>query len=105
MSSRKHRSHILWLLAASLVALQWIVLRLSGVHSSPVGAILSGVGIFGAAVLLSWAAEAAGRWTSRRAWRLAFLAGSPSSSTRPRHCISPGRRGRDPSYTQYATAT
>src|SRR5205823_3080718 len=60
MSSRKHRSHVLWLLAASLVALQWIVLRLSGVHLPHLwGAILSGVGIFGAAVLLSWAAEAA----------------------------------------------
>ncbi|HWT85564.1 MAG TPA: hypothetical protein VN177_07310, partial [Myxococcales bacterium] len=60
MSSRKHRSHVLWLLAVSLVALQWIVLRLSGVHLPHLwGAILSGVGIFGAAVLLSWAAEAA----------------------------------------------
>ena len=49
MSSGKHTSHILWLLAASLVALQWIVLRLSGVHLPHLwGAVLSGVGILNA---------------------------------------------------------
>src|SRR5438552_18761011 len=60
MSFARRTRHILWLLAASLVALQWIVVRLAGVQLPHLWvAILSGVGIFGAAVLLSCAAEVA----------------------------------------------
>src|SRR6267142_2134741 len=104
MSSRKHRSHILWLLAASLVALQWIVLRLSGVHLPHLwGAILSGVGIFGAAVLLSWAAEAA-QVDIPQSLALAFLA---LIAVLPEYAVDmyfAWQAGKDPTYTQYATA-
>ena len=104
MSSRKHRSHVLWLLAASLVALQWIVLRLSGVHLPHLwGAILSGVGIFGAAVLLSWAAEAA-QVDIPQSLALAFLA---LIAVLPEYAVDmyfAWQAGKDPTYTQYATA-
>src|SRR5882672_11138158 len=104
MSSRKHRSHVLWLLAVSLVALQWIVLRLSGVHLPHLwGAILSGVGIFGAAVLLSWAAEAA-QVNIPQALALAFLA---LIAVLPEYAVDmyfAWQAGKDPSYTAYATA-
>src|SRR5712671_2440557 len=104
MSSRKHRSHVLWLLAVSLVALQWIVLRLSGVHLPHLwGAILSGVGIFGAAVLLSWAAEAA-QVDIPQSLALAFLA---LIAVLPEYAVDmyfAWQAGKDPTYTQYATA-
>ncbi|HEY4883323.1 MAG TPA: hypothetical protein VII08_06770 [Myxococcales bacterium] len=104
MSSRKHTSHILWLVAASLVALQWIVLRLSGVHLPHLwGAILSGVGIFGAAVLLSWAAEAA-QVDIPQSLALAFLA---LIAVLPEYAVDmyfAWQAGKDPTYTQYATA-
>ena len=50
MSSARRTSHILWLLAATVVALQWIVVRLAGLHLPNLWVtVLSGVGIFGAA--------------------------------------------------------
>jgi cation:H+ antiporter len=74
MSLPKRARHILWLLASSLLALQWIVLRLSGAHLPSLwAAVLSGVGIFGAAVLLSWAAEVA-QVDIPQSLALAFLA-------------------------------
>src|SRR6266850_1638663 len=104
MSSRKHRSHVLWLLAASLVALQWIVLRLSGVHLPHLwGAILSGVGIFGAAVLLSWAAEAA-QVDIPQSLALAFLA---LIAVLPEYAVDiyfAWQAGKDPIYISYASA-
>src|SRR2546426_4240962 len=104
MSSRKHRSHVLWLLAASLVALQWIVLRLSGVHLPHLwGAIFSGVGIFGAAVFLSWAAEVA-QVDIPQSLALAFLA---LLAVLPEYAVDmyfAWQAGKDPTYTQYATA-
>src|SRR6267143_1591523 len=104
MSSRKQTRHILWLVAATLVALQWIVLRLSGVHLTHLwGAILSGVGIFGAAVLLSWAAEAA-QVDIPQSLALAFLA---LIAVLPEYAVDmyfAWQAGKDPTYTQYATA-
>jgi len=104
MSSPKRRSHILWLLAASLLALQWIVLRLSGLHLPvPWGAILSGVGIFGAAILLSWAAEVA-QIDIPQSLALAFLA---LIAVLPEYAVDmyfAWQAGKDPTYTQYATA-
>src|SRR6266478_5018713 len=104
MSSRKQRSHVLWLVAASLIALQWIVLRLSGIHLPHLGgAILSGVGIFGAAVLLSWAAEAA-QVDIPQSLALAFLA---LIAVLPEYAVDmyfAWQAGEDPTYTQYATA-
>lgn len=44
----------------SVLVLQWLLLRLTGVHLPPgVEALASGLAIFGAAFLLSWAAEVA----------------------------------------------
>lgn len=51
---------VLWLAVAIGLSLQWILLRVSGAHPGPyIEALASGVGIFGAAFLLSWAAELA----------------------------------------------
>ncbi len=104
MSAHKHRNHVLWLAAASLLALQWIVLRVSGVHlSHGTAAILSGVGIFGAAVLLSWAAEVA-QVDIPQSLALAFLA---LIAVLPEYAVDmyfAWQAGKDPTYTQYATA-
>ena len=49
---------IFWLLGTGALALQWIVLRITGTHLPPQWeALLAGLGVFGAAFLLSWAAE------------------------------------------------
>jgi len=104
MSSARRRRHILWLLGAGLLALQWIVLRLSGVHLPHLwGAIFSGVGIFGAAVFLSWAAEVA-QVDIPQSLALAFLA---LLAVLPEYAVDmyfAWQAGKDPTYTQYATA-
>src|SRR5436853_5904237 len=104
MSFARRTRHILWLLAASLVALQWIVLRLSGVHLPHLwGAILSGVGILGAAVLLAWAAEVA-QVDIPQSLALAFLA---LIAVLPEYAVDmyfAWQAGKDHTYTQYATA-
>jgi len=104
MSADKRRSHILWIAAATLVASQWIVLRLTGAHLPHLWmAICSGVGIFGAAVLLSWAAEAA-QIDIPQSLALAFLA---LIAVLPEYAVDmyfAWQAGEDPTYTQYATA-
>ena len=104
MSFARRTRHILWLLAASLVALQWIVVRLAGVQLPHLWvAILSGVGIFGAAVLLSWAAEVA-QVDIPQSLALAFLA---LIAVLPEYAVDmyfAWQAGKDPTYTQYATA-
>ena len=48
----------LWLGSTMLLCVQWLVAHFSGIHLLPhVQALTSGVGIFGAAFLLSWGAE------------------------------------------------
>ena len=104
MSDPKRKSHLLWLLGISLLALQWIVLRLTGVHLPHLwSSIFSGVGIFGAAVLLSWGAEAA-QIDIPQSLALAFLA---LVAVLPEYAVDmyfAWQAGKDPSYTQYATA-
>ena len=104
MSFARRTRHILWLLAASLVVLQWIVVRLAGVQLPHLWvAILSGVGIFGAAVLLSWAAEVA-QVDIPQSLALAFLA---LIAVLPEYAVDmyfAWQAGKDPTYTQYATA-
>ena len=104
MSAHKRRSHIVWLLAATAVASQWIVLRLTGAPLPHLwAAILSGVGILGAAVLLSWAAEAA-QVDIPQSLALAFLA---LIAVLPEYAVDmyfAWQAGKDPTYTQYATA-
>ena len=92
------------MLAAALLALQWIGLRLSGAHLAPLWtAIFSGIGIFGAAVLLSWAAEAA-QVDIPQSLALAFLA---LVAVLPEYAVDmyfAWEAGKNPEYTQYATA-
>jgi cation:H+ antiporter len=98
LSPHKRASHLLWLLGGGLLTLQWIGLRLAGVYLSPLWtAVLSGVGIFGAAVLLSWAAEVA-QVDIPQSLALAFLA---LVAVLPEYA---GQAGKNPTYAQYATA-
>ncbi len=94
----------LWLGAASFLSLQWIVLHLSGTHLSPeLQALSAGLGIFGAAFLLSWAAELA-QFDIPQALALAFLA---LIAVLPEYAVDmyfAWMAGKDPQYTAYATA-
>ena len=104
MTEQKRMKHILWLSLATLVALQWVVIRVGGVHLPHLWtAILSGVGIFGAAILLSWAAEVA-QIDIPQSLALAFLA---LIAVLPEYAVDmyfAWTAGKNPAYTQYATA-
>jgi cation:H+ antiporter len=104
MSAHKRRSHILWLLAVTLVVLQWIVLRLTGAHLPHLWTtICSGVGIFGAAILLSWAADVA-QLDIPQSLALAALA---LIAVLPEYAVDAyfaWMAGKDPKYIQYAAA-
>src|SRR5207253_9858383 len=104
MSARIRLESIPWLLASGALALQWTLLRLTGVHlPHHWAAILSGVGIFAAAILLSWAAEAA-QVDIPQSLALAFLA---LIAVLPEYAVDmyfAWQAGKDPTYTQYATA-
>lgn len=93
-----------WLAGASALALQWLVLRYAGVHLEPHWeAVFSGLSIFGAAFLLSWAAEVA-QMDIPQALALAFLA---LIAVLPEYAVDiyfAWQAGKDPSYTPYATA-
>lgn len=95
---------VLWLLAPILLTLQWIVLRLAGMHMDPHWeAVLSGLGIVGAAFLLSWAAEVAQIDVPENL----ALAGLALIAVLPEYAVDmyfAWVAGKDPSYTQYATA-
>jgi len=90
--------------AALALTLQWVVLRLLGVHFAPHWeAALAGTGIFGAAFLLSWAAEVA-QLDVPQALALAFLA---LVAVLPEYAVDiyfAWEAGKDPVYTAYATA-
>src|SRR2546427_12215107 len=94
----------LWLGASAFLCLQWIILHLSGIPLAPEWQALSaGVGIFGAAFMLSWAAELA-QMDIPQALALAFLA---LIAVLPEYTVDiyfALRAGTDPSYTPYATA-
>ena len=94
----------LWVCGAVLLALQWIVLRVSGVHLPPYWeALFSGLGIFGAAFLLSWAAELA-QLDIPQNLALALLA---LIAVLPEYAVDmyfAWMAGKDPVYTSYATA-
>ena len=94
------------LLAAALALTgQWILLHaVVGERLSPVwGTVLPGLAIFGAATLLSWAAELAQLEISQ-ALAIAFLA---LVAVLPEYAVDmylAWRAGQDPSYTAYAAA-
>jgi len=96
--------HLLWPLTAMALALQWILLRLAGVHLEPHWeALLSGLGIFGAAFMLSWAAELAQK-DIPQALAIALLA---LIAVLPEYAVDmyfAWQAGKDPKYTAFAMA-
>jgi cation:H+ antiporter len=94
----------LWLGSVTLVGLQWIVIHLSGIHLSPQWEALSaGLGIFGAAFMLSWAAELA-QLEIPQALALACLA---LIAVLPEYAVDmyfAWNAGKDPQYAAYAMA-
>jgi cation:H+ antiporter len=94
----------LWLVSSILLCVQWIVFHSFHVHVSPeLQALSAGLGIFGAAFLLSWAAELA-QFDIPQALALAFLA---LIAVLPEYAVDmyfAWMAGKDPQYTAYATA-
>src|SRR5574341_995589 len=94
----------LWLIVTTLLAFQWICLRLSGVHLPPQWEVVgAGLAIFGAAFILSWAAEVA-QIDIPQALALAFLA---LVAVLPEYAVDiyfAWSAGKDPAYTAFATA-
>src|SRR5262245_58936176 len=94
----------LWIGSATLLCFQWIVIHLSGAHPSPEWQSLSsGLAIFGAAFILSWAAELA-QLDIPQALAIALLA---LIAVLPEYAVDmyfAWRAGHDPSYTPWATA-
>ncbi|MGH7773378.1 MAG: sodium:calcium antiporter [Candidatus Binatia bacterium] len=94
----------LWLGSSIFLCFQWILLRLSGTHLSPEWEALSaGLAIFGAAFILSWAAELA-QLDIPQTLALAFLA---LIAVLPEYAVDmyfAWKAGKDPQYTAYATA-
>ena len=90
--------------AATALAVQWIVAsRMPGVWPLPWSVLLPGLGIFGAAFLLSWAAELA-QLEIPQALALAILA---LIAVLPEYAVDiyfAWTAGRDPTYISYATA-
>jgi len=94
----------LWFAAALLLAGQWIVVNAAYPHLNPPWeAILPGLGIFGAAFLLSWGAELAQLEISQ-ALALAFLA---LVAVLPEYAVDiylAWTAAKDPAYVHYAAA-
>jgi cation:H+ antiporter len=104
MLSTKHFKHVLWFLVAVSLALQWVALHISRLHLEPQWeAVSSGVGIFGAAFLLSWAAELAQK-DMPQALAIALLA---LIAVLPEYAVDmyfAWQAGKDPQYTSFAMA-
>lgn len=96
--------HMAWIIAALALALQWLLIRGSGVHlPAPLEALSSGAGIFGAAFILSWAAELA-QLDIPRSLAIAALA---IIAVLPEYAVDlylAWQAGQDPAYVGYATA-
>ena len=97
-------SRVLAIVCAAALPLGWLVVHDGGwVQAPPLVALCSGLGIFGAAFLLSWAAEVA-ELDVPRAFALAALA---LIAVLPEYAVDvyfAWRAGKDPTYTAYATA-
>ena len=94
----------LWIGSSSLLCLQWIIIHLSGGHPAPHWmALSSGVAIFGAAFMLSWAAELAQK-DIPQALAIALLA---LIAVLPEYAVDmyfAWQAGKDPKYTAFAMA-
>jgi cation:H+ antiporter len=92
------------LAGAAIFPLQWLIIHFSGLHLEPHWeALSSGISIFGAAFLLSWAAELA-QLDIPQALALAFLA---LIAVLPEYAVDiyfAWQAGKDPTYVAYATA-
>jgi cation:H+ antiporter len=97
-------ANLLWIGSSTILCFQWILIHLSGVHLSPEWQALSaGVAIFGAAFMLSWAAELA-QLEMSQALALALLA---LIAVLPEYAVDmyfAWMAGKDPKYTAFATA-
>ncbi len=108
MTQRPQESSLLkdcvWFASALLLAGQWILVHVLRVHLAPPWeAILPGLGIFGAAFLLSWGAELAQLEISQ-ALALAFLA---LMAVLPEYAVDiylAWTAAKDPAYIHYAAA-
>jgi len=93
-----------WVGSTFFLCLQWIVFRFSGAHLEPHWEALSaGMGIFGAAFILSWAAELAQK-DIPQALAIALLA---LIAVLPEYAVDmyfAWSAGTDPQYTSYAMA-
>ena len=97
-------TNVIWIGSSVILCFQWILIHLSGVHPSPEWQALSaGVAIFGAAFMLSWAAELA-QLEMSQALALALLA---LIAVLPEYAVDmyfAWMAGKDPQYTAFATA-
>jgi cation:H+ antiporter len=97
-------TNALWVGSSIILCLQWIVIHLSGVHPAPeLQALSAGLAIFGAAFILSWAAELA-QLEMSQSLALALLA---LIAVLPEYAVDmyfAWMAGKDPQYTAYATA-
>src|ERR687892_2261406 len=97
-------ANALWVGSSIVLCLQWILIHLSGVHPSPeLQALSAGLAIFGAAFILSWAAELA-QLEMSQSLALALLA---LIAVLPEYAVDmyfAWMAGKDPQYTAYATA-
>jgi cation:H+ antiporter len=94
----------LWIGASLLLCFQWIVIHFAGMHPAPhMQALSSGIAIFGAAFMLSWAAELAQK-DIPQALAIALLA---LIAVLPEYAVDmyfAWSAGKDPKYTAFATA-
>ena len=94
----------LWIGSSALLCLQWIAIHFSGGHPPPHWmALSSGVAIFGAAFMLSWAAELAQK-DIPQALAIALLA---LIAVLPEYAVDmyfAWQAGKDPKYTAFAMA-
>jgi cation:H+ antiporter len=97
-------AHFFWLGSAAILCLQWAGLHFFAAELPPWAvALSSGIGIFGAAFMLSWASELA-QLDMPQALALAFLA---LVAVLPEYAVDmyfAWMAGKDPQYTAYATA-
>ena len=97
-------SNWLWIGSSTLLCLQWIIIHFSGIHPPPeMQALSSGIAIFGAAFILSWAAELA-QLEIPQALAIALLA---LIAVLPEYAVDmyfAWVAGKDPTYTAFAMA-
>jgi cation:H+ antiporter len=97
--------YLLPLVSAASLVLQWLVLRWSGPQlPPPLEALLSGAAIFGAAFLLSWAAELAQLEIPRGV----AIAGLAVIAVLPEYAVDlyfAWQAAQDPTYIGYAPRT